>query len=199
MKKTTIHAWLAILTGSIALAQPPRGPGGPGGPGGGGPNGPGGPPPPSALIGALDTNHDHIISAEEIAAAATSLAALDTDGDGAISHEEMRPPRPEGDPQDGDHKGNGKGKNKPHGDKPPRPPGPPNGRKMPPQPLLAALDTDKDGALSAAEIAAAPASLAKLDKNSDGQLTPDEFDPRPPHGEGPPPHGEGPPPPPEGE
>lgn len=51
-------------------------------------------------------------------------------------------------------------------------------------PLLRALDTDKDGKLSAAEIAAAPASLKTLDKNGDGVL--DEEELRPPmRGRGP--------------
>ncbi len=47
-----------------------------------------------------------------------------------------------------------------------------------PRPVLLALDTDHDGTISAAEIAAAPASLAKLDTNGDGQLTSLEFLPR---------------------
>ncbi len=46
-----------------------------------------------------------------------------------------------------------------------------------PQPrlVLQALDTDGDGQLSAAEIAAASQSLLKLDKNHDGQITGDEY------------------------
>ncbi len=41
-------------------------------------------------------------------------------------------------------------------------------------PILNAIDTNQDGVLSAAEIAAAPAELKKLDKNGDGKLTRDE-------------------------
>lgn len=41
--------------------------------------------------------------------------------------------------------------------------------------LLTGLDTNKDGLLSADEIAGAPASLRTLDMNKDGQLTPDEY------------------------
>jgi Ca2+-binding EF-hand superfamily protein len=41
-------------------------------------------------------------------------------------------------------------------------------------PILAALDTNSDGEISAAEIAAAPAALKKLDANGDGKLTEDE-------------------------
>jgi Ca2+-binding EF-hand superfamily protein len=47
-----------------------------------------------------------------------------------------------------------------------------------PRVFLLALDTDHDGQLSAAEIAAASASLLTLDKNHDGQITPDEYAPR---------------------
>jgi len=42
-------------------------------------------------------------------------------------------------------------------------------------PLLTALDTNQDGRLDAAEIAAAATSLLTLDKNGDGQLTADEI------------------------
>ena len=56
--------------------------------------------------------------------------------------------------------------------------------RRPPNPLMEALDTNHDGVLSAEEIAAAPTSLKKLDKNSDGQLTEDELRPPPPGGRG---------------
>lgn len=49
----------------------------------------------------------------------------------------------------------------------------------PPRVVLQALDTDHDGKLSAAEIANAPRALLTLDLNGDGQLTPDEIQPRP--------------------
>jgi Ca2+-binding EF-hand superfamily protein len=41
-------------------------------------------------------------------------------------------------------------------------------------PILSTLDTNHDGTLSAAEIAAAATELKKLDKNGDGKLTRDE-------------------------
>ncbi len=44
-------------------------------------------------------------------------------------------------------------------------------------PILAALDTNSDGEISAGEIAAATQSLKKLDKNGDGQLSEDEVRP----------------------
>jgi Ca2+-binding EF-hand superfamily protein len=47
-----------------------------------------------------------------------------------------------------------------------------------------ALDTNGDGVLDAHEIAAAPIALAKLDKNSDGQITSDEVRPAMPEGRG---------------
>ena len=50
-------------------------------------------------------------------------------------------------------------------------------RAGPPNPLMEALDTNRDGMLSAEEIANAPASLKKLDKNGDGKLTSDELRP----------------------
>lgn len=45
-------------------------------------------------------------------------------------------------------------------------------------PVLNALDADHDGILSATEIANASAALLTLDRNGDGQLTPDELRPR---------------------
>ncbi len=54
-----------------------------------------------------------------------------------------------------------------------------------------ALDLDADGGLDAKEILAAPSSLAKLDKNSDGQITSDEIRMAMPQGRGPGGRGEG--------
>ena len=49
---------------------------------------------------------------------------------------------------------------------------------------FAALDTNGDGTLDAAEIAAAPGVIGKLDKNADGQITADEVRPVFPEGRG---------------
>ena len=51
------------------------------------------------------------------------------------------------------------------------------GNMMRMDPIMAALDTDSDGEISAAEIAAAPAALKKLDTNGDGQVSAAEVRP----------------------
>src|SRR4051812_48017429 len=62
--------------------------------------------------------------------------------------------------------------------------GRPGRRRMPPPPLMVALDVNGDGILDEQEIANAVAALKTLDKNGDGQLTPDELrPPLPPEGE----------------
>jgi EF hand len=65
-----------------------------------------------------------------------------------------------------------------------RPPGGPGGPRMKP-PIMAALDADGDGTISAKEIENASAALKALDKNGDGQLTAEEIRPLPPEGGGP--------------
>ena len=54
------------------------------------------------------------------------------------------------------------------------PEGPPTASFIRISPILNAIDTDQDGVISAAEIAACPAQLRKLDKNGDGKLTREE-------------------------
>ena len=128
---------------------------------GGGPEGHR-PPPVPPLFALFDAVHDGSISGAEIENATVALAALDENNDGEITLDELRPPAPEGD----------------------MPQGPPPGERPAP-PLIAALDTDRDGIISAAEIEASPESLVTLDKNDDGFLTPQELQPRrprPPHG-----------------
>jgi hypothetical protein len=49
-------------------------------------------------------------------------------------------------------------------------------------PIIAALDADRNGEISAEEIANASAALLTLDANNDGKLTPDEFLPPVPAG-----------------
>jgi hypothetical protein len=59
------------------------------------------------------------------------------------------------------------------------------GRGAPASPLVTALDTDRDGALSAEEIAAAPEALVGLDQNGDGKLAGTEVGARGGRGRGP--------------
>lgn len=74
-------------------------------------------PPPLPIVQALDTNHDGVIDASEIAAATESLKKLDKNNDGKLTRDEYLPPRPSG-PRDG------------HGDsKGHRPPPPPDEEK----------------------------------------------------------------------
>jgi Ca2+-binding EF-hand superfamily protein len=47
-----------------------------------------------------------------------------------------------------------------------------------------ALDADRDGTISAGEMAGAPRALAALDKNGDGRISPDEIMPSRPDGPG---------------
>jgi hypothetical protein len=131
--------------------------------------------PPMPIIMALDVNHDGIISADEIANAPAALKTLDKNGDGQLTKDEYMPPPPPR--RDGDT-------NAPAG---PPPGDSQNGRHhRPVPPIIAALDTNGDGIISADEIANASASLLKLDKNGDGQLTMDELMPhRPPGDNGP--------------
>ncbi|MDB6022766.1 MAG: h [Pedosphaera sp.] len=129
--------------------------------------------PPMPIILALDANHDGIISADEIANAVAALKTLDKNGDGQLTKDEYLPPHPP--------RGQGNG----------------GGHQRPVPPIVAALDTNGDGIISADEIANAVAALTKLDKNGDGQLTMDEvMGPRPPHPDGNgPDDGQRPPPP----
>jgi hypothetical protein len=203
-------AFLFTLSASAVIAQPPAGDQPP--PGKDGPQGDRQHRPPPPIIAALDTDKDGTISATEIDSAPDSLKKLDKNGDGKLTMDELRPPRPDGDNQKGPGdnqqppKNNkpGAGKDGPKGgggqrkgpaqDAPPggkQTPSPdgsgqggPQGGKRPAPPIIAALDTDKDGVISADEIANASASLRTLDKNGDGQLTPDEYRPEPPKRDG---------------
>jgi hypothetical protein len=124
-----------------------------------------GTPPPRPLpplMAALDADTNHVISATEIANAPTALKTLDLNSDGQLTSDEIMPQRPDGAPG---------GQNA-------------SGQKKFVPPIVAALDADSDGTISAAEIANSATTLATLDKNSDGQLTGDEIMPRPPGGRG---------------
>jgi hypothetical protein len=173
MKKSSIILGLAVaLSAWSVVAQPSGDPPDQGTnapPGEGRPGRHHRPPPDSLIVRTLDTNGDGIIDAAEIANAPAALKTLDANGDGQLTKDEYLPHRPGG------------GTN-----------GPPPGfdkKHHPPTPIIDALDVNKDGVIDAAEIANAPDELLTLDKNGDGQLTPDEYRPPRPPGDGPPPGG----------
>lgn len=56
---------------------------------------------------------------------------------------------------------------------------PPDGHRPPPR-VIAVIDENRDGVLSAEEIANASEALKQLDRNEDGQLTQEELRPPPP-------------------
>lgn len=157
--KTCRFQWiLALVLSASANAKPPANERGDRRPP---PN-----PPGPALFAVLDTNRDGALSEDELGAAADIVAKLDRNRDGQITPDELRPPPP---PNNGDG-----------------PQGPPPIGKRPPPPVIAALDADHDGTISATEMENAPESLKALDKNGDGELNPEEL--RPP---GPPPGADG--------
>ena len=99
MSKLLIAAGTLGITALLIAQDQPAGEGKPtDGPGG--PPGPGGPrrhrPPPVAVIGALDANHDGVIDADEIANASEALKKLDKNGDGQLTPDEFMGPPPFG-------------------------------------------------------------------------------------------------------
>lgn len=127
------------------------------------------------LVAALDTNHDATISTEELAAAPTALLALDANRDGQLSLDELRPAGGRG--RRGEERagsGNREGQSGQNG----QDNGARSGRGGPRGDAVAGvLDANRDRTLSAEEIASAREALKKLDRNTDGQLTRDEFGP----------------------
>ncbi len=121
----------------------------------------------------LDANGDRVISFDELEAAPAILKKLDANQDGQITRDELR------------QAGRRAFANRQRAGNPRRAPQPeaaaaprvaPLARR-PVAPVLAALDTDRNGVLSAGEIAAAPQSLRTLDTNADQQLSLDEIRP----------------------
>ena len=181
------HASLlaALWCGASAASLLAQGPGGPP---------PGGPgqhhgPPPNALFDALDTNHDGVISADEINNAATSLKSLLKNGSTEIKRADLRPARP-APPQGGgttadnarpqvrtqDQTAGGTGTAT---DAPAGGPGGHPHHGPPPSPLFDALDTNHDGVISADEMSDAPASLKSMLKNGSTAIKREDL--RPPH------------------
>ncbi len=118
------------------------------------------PPPIAALFHVIDKDQDQILSAEEIKSASEAIAKLDLNDDGKITLDESHPPPQKLNEAASPHSA-------PH-EKPPAPP------------VINAMDTDRDGSLSADELNGAPTSLKTLDKNSDGLLSPEELRPQNP-------------------
>jgi Ca2+-binding EF-hand superfamily protein len=117
---------------------------------------------------AFDKNKDGKISKDELPERMQGLLDRgDTNHDGFLTPDEIRKlaasqPTPSDDPEERGGRGEGRGE----------------GRGFPRQdPIMAALDMNHDGVVSASEIANAAASLKTLDRNSDGQLTEDEYRP----------------------
>jgi len=111
------------------------------------------------VLDVLDADHDWIISPREIMAAPAALRGLDWNQDGTLSPEEC-----------GFYLGK-----KPKTRLDPRLVRRARLDFMRLNPVLAALDADHDGQISAAEIENSSAALRTLDKNRDGSLTPDEL------------------------
>lgn len=171
------------------------------------------PPPLPPVIQALDTNHDGIIDANEIANAPQSLQTLLKSGSTALTIPDLLgPPRHRPPPPGWQNQGNGGGpqmtgtQNGPaspeynQGGPPGPPPGPPPNQnrqgghpRRPLPPVIQALDTNHDRIIDATEIANASQSLSTLLKSGSTELTiPDLLGPpppRPPRGQGP---GQGP-------
>jgi outer membrane protein assembly factor BamB len=104
------------------------------------------------LLSTLDTDHNKVISAQEIAAAPTVLLNLDKNQDGKLSEDELTP---------ASSSSGGQSRRR----------GPGLMRMMK---AHSTLDANEDGVLDAAEIKNAAVALGKLDANRDGKLTEDE-------------------------
>jgi len=142
MKRSLVMSLSMCAIGcGVALAQPP--------------GGRDGRPPRHPLMEALDTDHDDVISAEEIKSAMVALLKLDKNGDGKLTSDELRPERPGTPPEGrpGPPRGEGRG---PEGFGPPegRGPGGPGG---PPDPVrfveqVMGFDANQDGLMSKDEL-----------------------------------------------
>ncbi len=129
------------------------------------------PPEATAAFMTFDADENGVLDSAELPSQFLSLLArADAGGDGAASEAEILalltveaepPPEPEADDDESEPVEAG-------GDAEPA---------RPRIPLMAALDADGDGTVSAAEIASAPQSLRALDTDGDGRLTQEELRP----------------------
>jgi len=114
------------------------------------------------------------------------LYAQPPEGRGDREGERKAGPR-DGDRERGPRDGNRERGPRDGGERGPGRPGGEGGRgfggfRMPPNPLMIAIDTDNDGELSSKELEGAVAALKKLDKNNDGKLSAEEMRPARPEG-----------------
>ncbi len=123
----------------------------------------------TAAFMAMDADGDGALAAEELASQFQSLVSrADAAGDGSATEAEilaLMTSEAEGSGGRGQREATAPGA---------------GGEGRPPQPvipLMAALDADGDGAVSAAELASAAQALRALDGDGDGRLTPDELRP----------------------
>src|SRR6185503_8337494 len=107
---------------------------------------------PGSLLAALDSDRNGSLSASEVAAAPVVLTALDLNEDGMISPDE----------QQANQVGGRLARNR---------------RGATSFNLVFTLDANHDGDIQLLEIANAVSSLKRLDRNGDGELTPDELRP----------------------
>ena len=163
MKKTIALTMTAVTClGGFAMAQPPGGDEG------------------LQRMMSLDKNDDGALSKDEVPERLLGLfSRADKDEDGQLTREEIIADRNsrerdgEGRGRDGEARGRD-GEGRGMGDRGPgnRPEG------MPPNPILMALDANRDGELSADEINNATAALKKLDRNGNGRIEITEMRPQ---------------------
>lgn len=132
----TVCGILVVGIVGVAMSQPPEGRDGP-------PRRPenGGDhhhPPHDQLREALDADHDHQLSAEEIKNATAAILSLDTNNDGMLTDDEFRPPMPPGGPEGRGPEGRG------------APGGPPSPERLVERAMT--FDTDGDGKLDKNEL-----------------------------------------------
>ncbi len=157
----TVCGILVVGIVGVAMSQPPEGRDGP-------PRRPenGGDhhhPPHDQLREALDADHDHQLSAEEIKNATAAILSLDTNNDGMLTDDEFRPPMPPGGPEGRGPEGRGPEGRGPEGRGPegrgpegrgPEGRGAPGGPPSPERLVERAMtfDTDGDGKLDKNEL-----------------------------------------------